>query len=61
MAAKLRCTKFSKEGFGDSAEVVLQKGRAGAEELYCEIDYAGFRDFASSRASPIRAEGRRRG
>ena len=45
MAAKLRCTKFSKEGFGDSAEVVLQKGRAGTRKMYCEIDYAGFRDF----------------
>ena len=51
-AAKLRYTKFSREGFGDSAEVVLQKGRAGTRKLYCEIDYAGFRDFIARAYSP---------
>ena len=51
-AAKLRYTKFSREGFGDSAEVVLQKGRAGTRKIYCEIDYAGFRDFIARAYSP---------
>ena len=51
-AAKLRYTKFSREGFGDSAEVVLQKGRAGTRKIYCEMDYAGFRDFIARAYSP---------
>ena len=51
-AAKLRYTKFSREGFGDSADVVLQKGRAGTRKIYCEMDYAGFRDFIARAYSP---------
>ena len=51
-AAKLRYTKFSREGFGDSAEVVMQKGRAGTRKIYCEMDYAGFRDFIARAYSP---------